>query len=276
MGAFNNRRINNMMEDHFGFKTTPFSREFPIEKRYEFPHLEEQSAALRKVVDKRMSACLIAPAGTGKSVILRSLRSSLPEARYRVSYIKVTDLSNRDLCREIATACGARQSGNYPSLVRSLQDKFSERAETEGLRCCVLIDDAHEMRSGGLAMLRLLTNFDIDSKLVVSVIIAGQPPLKERLYREGLEDIRRRLVHCGELRLLSRDESVAYIHRVLSAGLSKFPFDTAATEAIYEMSRGNMRAIDTLALKALEKASDSKTATVGQQNVVSARAEVWL
>jgi len=37
-----------------------------------------------------------------------------------------------------------------------------------------------------------------------------------------------------------------------------------------------MRAIDTLALKALEKASDSKTDTVGQQNVVSARAEVWL
>ena len=266
-----------MMEDHFGFKTTPFSREFSIEKRLEFQHLEEQTEALRKVVDKRMSACLMAPAGTGKSVILRSLRSRLPEARYRVSHIKVTDLSNRDLCREIATACGARQSGNYPSLVRSIQEKFSERAETEGLRCCVLIDDAHEMRPNGLAMLRLLTNFDLDSKLVVSVIIAGQPELRDRLYRNGLEDIRRRLVHCGELRLLSRDESVAYMkHRVLTAGLSKFPFDASATEAIYEMSRGNMRAIDTLALKALEKAADAKISTVGQQNVVSARAEVWL
>jgi molybdopterin-guanine dinucleotide biosynthesis protein len=46
-----------------------------------------------------MSAALIAPAGAGKTALLRRLVAELPEARYQVSYVKVTSLSKRDLCR---------------------------------------------------------------------------------------------------------------------------------------------------------------------------------
>ena len=46
----------------------------------------------------------------------------LPEARYRTHYVKVTGLSKRDMCREIACAVGASPAGTYPALVRNLQD----------------------------------------------------------------------------------------------------------------------------------------------------------
>ena len=60
------------------------------------PHLDEQREALLEQLERRASAAIIAPAGAGKSCLLRSLRARLPEARYRVHYVKVTDLSKRD------------------------------------------------------------------------------------------------------------------------------------------------------------------------------------
>src|SRR5260370_176040 len=91
----------------FGFNTSPFTREFAVEQRFALGFFDENLTALSRAIENRMSAALIAPAGTGKTALLRALAHGLPEARYRVHYVKVTELSKRDMCREIAVACGA-------------------------------------------------------------------------------------------------------------------------------------------------------------------------
>ena len=264
-------------EDHFSFTSTPFTRELPVEKRLEFDFLAAQAAQLEDVIRRRMSAVLIAPAGTGKSSSLRSLEERLPKARYRTSYFKVGNLTGRDLCRDIAHAIGARVVSKFPALVRSVQERFDQDSGSEGLRPVLIFDDAHALRPDGLELVKILTNFSFDSRLVVSVVLAGHPSLRDKLYRPEVEDIRQRLAHCGELRLLSRDESLTYIdHRLTIAGCRSTPFDAGALEALYEMSRGNMRAIDNLALKALGKAADAGAKTVGQQHVVHGGRELCL
>ena len=97
----------NDLRSHFAFHSTPFTREIAVEHRLTLPLFDEPLAALKGVVDQRMSGALIAPPGTGKTQLLRALRAGLPEARYRVHYVKVTGLSKRDMCREITTAIGA-------------------------------------------------------------------------------------------------------------------------------------------------------------------------
>ena len=49
--------------------------------------------------------------------------------------------------------------------------------EQESLRPVIILDEAHDMRPEVLAILRVLTNFEMDSKLVVSIVLAGQPRL---------------------------------------------------------------------------------------------------
>ena len=76
--------------------------------------------------------------------------------------------------------------------------------------------------------------------------------------------------------LLSRDELSEYIqHRCTIAGAKKLPFDTGALEALHEISRGNLRAADGLALTALVRASRSKKTVVGAQHVAEARQELY-
>lgn len=260
----------------FGFHSTPFTREIAVDRRFTLPIYDDTVAALARVVDQRESAVLIAPAGAGKTTVLRTLRQRLPEARYDVSYVKVTSLSKRDLCREIASALGAPPAGTYPTLVRRLQERFVACTDADGRRPVLLLDEAHDIRPDVLGILRILTNFEMDSRLVVSLLLAGQPPLRQMLRRDHLEDVAGRMAHLAALRLLSREETRAYVeHRITVAGATTVPFDAGACEALYEIGRGNLRATDRLALKALEVAHDNGNDVVDATTVTRARSSLW-
>jgi len=260
-----------------GFRKTPFTREVSVAERFLLPYQLEVAEALAEAVRKRMSAALIAPAGTGKTLALRLLVSLLPETRFQIRYVKVTGLSKRDLCKEIAIACGLSAAGIYPSLVRKLQEAFEHTSGTDGLRSVIVLDEAHDLRPESLAILRLLTNFEMDSRLVVSLLLAGQPQLKTLLGRPEQAAMAGRLAHFASLRLLSRDETRSYIaHRCTIAGAHTDPFDDDSHESIFEISRGNLRAIDRLALKSIELAAQTGASAVSSVEVLAARNLLWV
>jgi len=264
------------LRSRFGFHSTPFTREIPVKDRFALPEFDEALAAVLRTLDDRMSCAVIAPAGTGKTSLLRAVIDRLPEARYHTHYVKVTGLSKRDMCREIAYAVGASPAGTYPALVRSLQARFLEQTDGAGLRPVLILDEAHDLRSETLAMMRLLTNFDMDSRLVLSIVLAGQPKLRELLRRDDLEDVARRLAHYATLRSLSREEIERYVeHRCTIAGSTKVPFDKASVDALFEIGRGNLRATDELARKALEIAHDQDRDVCDAAQVVHARKLLW-
>ena len=79
-------------------------------------------------------------------------------------------------------------------------------------------------------------------------------------------------MHAGTL---SQDEIRTYIeHRCTVAGATTVPFDTTAHEAVHEISRGNLRAIDSLSLKALEISHAQDQDVIDTSIVVAARAQV--
>lgn len=260
----------------FGFHVTPFTCEIRVEDHYIHETYAEHMDHLLDAVDKRMSAALTAPAGAGKTALLRGLVSRLPETRYQTHYIKAPDLSKRDLCREISVVTGIEAAGNYPTLVRRLQERFVESLDMDGRRPVLLIDEAHGMRPEVLEVLKVLTNFDMDSRLVVSIVLSGQSPLSTVLKNQKLEDVARRLAHYATLRLLSRAETKSYIqHRCRIAGAAACPFDPGSIEALYEIGRGNLRATDHLALKSLEIAHKQNCDVVDASHVAQGRAMLW-
>jgi general secretion pathway protein A len=264
------------MRSRFGFHATPFTREIEVKDRFHLPEFDEALQAMLVTLDARMSCALIAPAGTGKTSVLRAVLASLPEARYRTHYVKVTGLSKRDMCREIAQAVGLPPAGSYPALVRKLQDRFHETSDTDGLRPVLILDEAQDLRPETLSMLKVLTNFDMDSRLVLSIVLAGQPGLRDLLRRDDLEDVARRISHYATLRTLTRDEIRDYVdHRCTIAGASSVPFDSGAIDALFEIGRGNLRATDELARKSLEYAHQHDRDACAAGEVAHARKLLW-
>jgi general secretion pathway protein A len=254
----------------------PFTREISVKDHFEIEPSRHALEALLQTIEQCESGVLIAPAGTGKTQLLRALVARLPEARYRSHYVKVTGLSKRDMCREISMATGVEPAGSFPSLIRRLQERFLQTLDTDALRPVLILDDAHEIRIDVIGMIRLLTNYDMDSRLVLSVILAGQPPLRRLLQHEQLDDVAKRMAHYATLRPLSRKETHNYTkHRCTVAGAKTLPLDAKALDAIYEIGRGNLRASDRLALKTLEVAHEQNADVADQNHTVEARKRLW-
>jgi hypothetical protein len=74
----------------------------------------------------------------------------------------------------------------------------------------LVLDESHELRPEVLGMLRILANFDMASRLVLSLILAGQTPLRALLTHDEHEAMAHRIIHYAQLRLLSRDELAQY------------------------------------------------------------------
>jgi len=264
------------VQAHFGLTHLPFTREVRIIHQWQHSQFLEVKQELKDVVEERMSGALIAPAGSGKTQVLRSLVADLPSARYAVTAVKVTGLSMRDFCRHIATAVGAKAAGHTGALVNSLQERFTNLVQMESQRPVLVLDEAHDLRPEVLQLLRLVTNFELDSRLVVSVLLCGQPPLRQLLASAAQEAVSRRIAYFGQLRTLDRSETRSYVeHRVHTAGATSELWSSSGYDALFECSQGNLRATDRIALASLKAAVRRKVYVVDAELVGQARATVW-
>lgn len=161
------------LRGHFGLNELPFTREIPAARMWRHPGLDEVVHDLANIISARDSAAVVAPSGAGKTAVIRRLVDTLPEARYRIADIKLTAVGNRDLYRSIARSLGLEASGTWPCLVESLQAHAKALATTEARRTVLIIDEAQDMRPGVLSTLRVLTNFRLDSELLISLILVG-------------------------------------------------------------------------------------------------------
>lgn len=260
------------VQAHFGLSGPPFTREIPTRKMWRQPCLDDLVRDLEATVSARDSAAVIAPSGAGKSALIRRLVATLPEARYRVADIKVTAVGNRDLYRSLARALGIEPSGTWPALLESLQAHAHALATTEARRTVLIIDEAQDMRPQVLATLRMLTNFRLDSELLISLILVGDSGLEALLHRPDMEALRSRLACVVRVPLLSRTETRSYVdHRLDIVGARSRILDDSAVEAVYDFSRGNIRAIDHLCRTALDLAARSTLDTIDAGTITAAR-----
>lgn len=87
-----------------------------------------------------------------------------------------------------------------------------------------------------------------------------------------MEALRSRLAGIVRLRLLSREETKGYIrHRLEISGARKEILDQSAIEAVYDFTRGNIRAIDHLCRTALYIAACQTLETIDAGIVTIAR-----
>jgi len=255
----------------FGLRTMPFTRELRPRDHFPIDEHDEVLRALLKVIHARGMAALEGPAGGGKTALVRRLVAELPEARFQTRYVLAGSLGVRDACRELSVTLGVDSSGSRPVLLRRVKEALLRCPDERGVHPVLLLDDAHELKLEVLGLLKALTNYEMDSRLVVSVLLVGQPRLRDLLRRVELEDVAGRLGVVATLGLLSREATARYVeHRLTIAGARRVPFDAGALEALAEITRGNMRAVDHMAIRSLELADEQGTEVVDASHVQAA------
>jgi len=254
----------------FNISETPFTREFQIKNRVKFQHIENEALKLRNVIMRRQSGVIIGAAGMGKTVLLRSLRDNLPGAHIEFIYIKMAGLGLRDMTRQIADALRIDVKSGTSHLIKVMEAHFTEHYKDKNIQYVLALDEAHEIKPNAFQLLKGITNFNMDSKLIVSLILCGQLPLKDILCSSKFVDIKQRMNYYAMLRPLTKEETFDYIKSRIQFIGDLNIFTERAMDEIHEISKGTMRAIDAISLLSMEKSFEKKVKVVDSEEVKEA------
>jgi general secretion pathway protein A len=221
------------------------------------PHRNTLRALVEGVAGRKGLQVSVGPIGTGKTTLLYCLQRILaneahPDRPVRSAFVMNPVLSRDELFEmlfdELEIACGG---SSKPARLRALHELLLDSHSRNGA-VVLIIDEAHLLTLALFEEVRLLLNLDNYHVNVLQVILCGQPELAPLLAKPELAALKQRVAVLSKLRPLSLVECRAYIaERLHVAGLPESPFNTPALEAIYRLTHGVPRLINSLCDRAL-------------------------
>ncbi len=241
-----------MYKEFYGLKEKPFNKTPDPRFLYESSKHAEALARLQHAVEEQDIILLTGEIGTGKTLLSRALIDSLDEGYHPVLIINPR-LSPSQLVRTVALRLGMDDTIRHRhGLLEGINARLYELYES-GKKPVIIIDEAQLIPGRAtFEELRLLTNFQLDDRNLLSLVLIGQTELKERLERRAYRALRQRIGLTYHLGPLSREETDAYVaHRLRVAGRETPLFEEEALSLLYEHSAGLPRLINTIAGNAL-------------------------
>lgn len=245
--------------NHFGFSAHPFTRGVPDGALLLHRSFTEALGRLRLSLESRTAAILTAEPGLGKSILLGALSDELDQETSRVVYTPLSSCGPFGLIGQLAMRYGTKPKRSAAQTAQVLLDEFAKSSRQEVL----ILDEAHLLPRATLDELRLLGNLNFDRTPPFTLILAGQPPLREHLADPDLESLWQRLAIRSALAPLTEAETTDYVQRRLRAvGCQVMLFRPPVMERLFEQTKGVPREINNIATAALLGA-----ATAGRKHV---------
>lgn len=257
-----------MYEGFYGFRERAF-RKTP-DPRFLFlsEAYEEALEQLLFAVEEMELALLTGEVGAGKTLLTRALVDRVGE-RHEVGMILNPRLSPRQFLAAVAAEIGVTSPKFHAvDLHAQLQDRLVELDE-QGRGALLIVDEAHLIpERATFEEIRLLTNFQLDDRNLISVLLVGQPELRQRLRHKAYRALTQRIGAQFHLPALAATDVPRYLaHRVQVAGGPEGVFEADAAQRLHEASGGVPRVLNQLATQALIEGMARGRARVGAAEV---------
>jgi|SRR5579862_5290264 len=243
-----------MYEQFYGFRERPF--DLTPNPRYLVlteSHREALSNLEYGIASRKGITLLVGEAGSGKTTVIRTAIDRQP-GRVHCVYLHNPTLSRPEFIEMLASRfhLSERAAQSKAALLIEFEALLKERRAHDETTVLV-VDEAQSLPLELLEEIRLLANIETDDEKLLSVIIAGQPEIVDRLNDQSLRQFKQRIALRCHLRTLTLQETMSYIAgRIRAAGgADAHVFTREAVELIHERARGIPRMISVIADNAL-------------------------
>lgn len=214
--------MNKKLLSLYGLKWNPFSPELPTEALHIVPKVENFCWRIEQgLIREGGFAMITGDPGTGKSVVLRLLAERLGLLRdLAVGVISHPSSNLSDFYREMGDLFGVELSpSNRWGGFKALRERWLAHLDGVLLRPVLLVDEAQEMHPAVLNELRLLSSAQFDSRNLLSIVLAGDGRLNNKLRRDELLPLGSRIRIRLAMEYASREElSSCLSHLLATAG----------------------------------------------------------
>lgn len=236
-----------MYEKYWGLSEKPFLN--TPDPRFLYHSIQHDEALSRLIyaVQERIGAVMLTGVfGCGKTVIAQVILNELSSQKYKTAYIVNPRLDDVDILRMILHHLDiAEPPVRKADVLNNLHDILLNNMRN-GKETVVIIDEAHAIDNENIfEEIRLLLNFQLQDRFLLTLILLGQPELKQKIDKNmQLEQRINIKCHLGSLNI---EETRNYIiYRLTVAKRTEPIFTEKAVSSIFSYSGGIPRRINRL------------------------------
>lgn len=233
-----------MYLEYWGLKVPPFENLPNPDFLYFSPKHEEALTRLIYAAQGRKGAAMLTgDAGMGKTTLTRAFIQQLDADRYDIGLIANPSLQPVDFIKEILYQLDVEEhTDSKVELLRMLNEKMLQNIKANK-DTIVIVDEAQAIEDEKtLEELRLLLNFQMNDRFLLTLILVGQPELLDKVAK--IPQLSQRIAIKYHLSPLDYTDTVKFIFfRLKVAGLEKSIFSEEAIKLIFNASEGIPRRI---------------------------------
>lgn len=264
-----------MIRSYFNLKDLPFSKELSPELLFKDSAVfAEGIKRLEYIRNTRGIMLLTGDPGVGKTNLLRYFVDSLNSSYYKTFYLPLSTVNILDFYRQLNFALTGEYLHRKANLFSNIQTSIQQFVQHRKIIPVIIFDEAHFLKNENFSELQIISNFEMDSVNPAIFIIAGQSHLRDRLNREIHAAFHQRITLRYHLTPLPKPELINYIDYSLSiVGAKNSLVTSAAKDALFNNSQGNMRVAGKLVTMALTAAAIANKTSVSEEEIFLAAKE---
>jgi general secretion pathway protein A len=263
-----------MYEEYFGFKEKPFNLAPDPDYLYlSRQHKNALSSLDFGLMDESGLMLFTGEIGTGKTTIIRHILRNIGD-EFNVAVIFNTNVTSDQLLGNILQEFGLNaENDTKASAIKSL-NQFLIDLRSKGKRPLLIIDEGQSLSLDALEEIRLLSNLQDGSKMLLQIMLVGQPELKAKLRTPAMDSMAQRIAVNYHLKSFNREETGQYIsHRLVTAGGNPDLVSVGAVNMIHTMTGGIPRSINILCHAALVYGFADEIPIIGTQVIDEIKAD---
>lgn len=268
-----------MYTSYYGMCSNPFLKEINTENYFPSEDFLELTNRFNYLKEIKGVGVFTGQPGYGKTFAIRSFINNLNKDLYKVIYISATPgITVFDFFKEICKSLSF-EIGNYFKLdmYYNIQRQIKNLVEVYKITPIIIIDDAHNLSRSILKNLKVLFDFEMDSKDYTILMLIGHPELKSELSKLVYESLQQRIIVNYNMNGLSRTEVKDYIKtRFEIANVNANIFTDDGLNALYSCSKSSPRRLNTLIINSLMLGYQNKQNYIDSEIVLKAKGEMDL
>lgn len=257
----------------FGLESNPFTKNAK-EILIETEDYKELVYRLNYLLNNKGFGLITGESGRGKTTIIRNWSKSLSESLYKVIYISLSTVTVNEFYSQLAQQLKIERVYKKVENFNLIQQSIIRLSLEKKITPVFVFDEANYMCSGIMNDLKMIFNFEMDSKDRAVVLLVGSPLLINTLKLNSHESLRQRITMNYHLNAFSKSNAKQYIQEKLKkAGSSQDIFEESAIESITNAANGTPRIINKICDQCLFIANSKNLSLINNDIAMAAYSE---